>query len=461
MIDFPNSPTLNEEFTSGNRTWKWNGEVWNILSYGGDNLLSSSDYVRPTEWLTLPPADANEVRGLHAVFDATENYCAVFARTTDGSAYYVDWGDGTVNTVTSNTQASHNYNFANVALAGTTTLKGYKQALVRVYAGAGKTFLVMNFNQKVSTPASLPTYSSGWLDINFNLPNLATGNSFIIGGSTIRHAYLERVNIASWGAVTNLTNLFMNCLALQSLNETEWNMSAITNITNLFYIAYSIKQLDCSYWNTSLVTSFVNTFRAAYSLQKIKFPSSFVTSAATSLGTMFMDAKALSDCDVSNFNTSNVTDCNYMFAGCTALRTINVASWNMAKVTTISNMFGGCNSLEAIDISAWSLPLCTNATGLFNNCFGLQKLETCNFSAVTVSMGDFANACNQLKNVTLTGINQTCSFANCQMSSAALDTIYTNLSATGTGKTITVTGNYGTTGDNTAIAIAKGWTVTG
>jgi len=27
-INFPNSPTLNEEFQSGNTTWKWNGTVW-------------------------------------------------------------------------------------------------------------------------------------------------------------------------------------------------------------------------------------------------------------------------------------------------------------------------------------------------------------------------------------------------------------------------------------------------
>lgn len=27
-IDFPNSPTLNQEFTSGSRTWIWNGTVW-------------------------------------------------------------------------------------------------------------------------------------------------------------------------------------------------------------------------------------------------------------------------------------------------------------------------------------------------------------------------------------------------------------------------------------------------
>ena len=27
-IDFPNSPTLNQVFTSGLQTWKWNGTVW-------------------------------------------------------------------------------------------------------------------------------------------------------------------------------------------------------------------------------------------------------------------------------------------------------------------------------------------------------------------------------------------------------------------------------------------------
>jgi hypothetical protein len=27
-IDFPNSPTNGQEFTSGGRTWIWNGTVW-------------------------------------------------------------------------------------------------------------------------------------------------------------------------------------------------------------------------------------------------------------------------------------------------------------------------------------------------------------------------------------------------------------------------------------------------
>lgn len=30
-IDFPNSPAVNEEFTSGNTTWKWDGVTWNVI----------------------------------------------------------------------------------------------------------------------------------------------------------------------------------------------------------------------------------------------------------------------------------------------------------------------------------------------------------------------------------------------------------------------------------------------
>ena len=30
-IDFPNSPALNDEFTSGNTTWKWDGVSWNTI----------------------------------------------------------------------------------------------------------------------------------------------------------------------------------------------------------------------------------------------------------------------------------------------------------------------------------------------------------------------------------------------------------------------------------------------
>ena len=58
----------------------------------------------------------------------------------------------------------------------------------------------------------------------------------------------------------------------------------------------------------------------------------------------------------------------------------------------------------------------------------------------------------------MTNIKQTLNLSGQMLSSAALNTIYNNL-ATVAGQTITITGNYGAAGSNTAIATGKGWVV--
>jgi hypothetical protein len=35
-IDFPNSPTVGQDFTVGDITWRWNGTVWEGLGTVGD-----------------------------------------------------------------------------------------------------------------------------------------------------------------------------------------------------------------------------------------------------------------------------------------------------------------------------------------------------------------------------------------------------------------------------------------
>ena len=81
-------------------------------------------------------------------------------------------------------------------------------------------------------------------------------------------------------------------------------------------------------------------------------------------------------------------------------------------------------------------------------------------SAASASHSNFATNCSSLERSLATNTDLTISYANCKLSSTALNEIYTNL-ATVTAQTITVSGNYGVTGDNPAIATAKGWTVTG
>jgi hypothetical protein len=99
---------------------------------------------------------------------------------------------------------------------------------------------------------------------------------------------------------------------------------------------------------------------------------------------------------------------------------------------------------------------------MFNGCGSLQTVLALNTTAV-ISSANFSNMfanCNSLSRIQAKDFRFTFSVANCKLSAAALNEIYTNL-PTVTGQTITVTGNYGTTDDNPTIATARGWTVTG
>jgi hypothetical protein len=134
------------------------------------------------------------------------------------------------------------------------------------------------------------------------------------------------------------------------------------------------------------------------------------------------------------FNTPALTSTLSMFVNATSLQTVPL--FNTAAVTTMTNMFQNCPALQAVP--ALVTTAVTNSGGLsniFSTCTSLARIEAKNFRF-------------------------TFSVASCKLSSTALNEIYTNL-PTVTGQTITVTGNFGTTGDTPAIATAKGWAVTG
>jgi hypothetical protein len=51
-IDFPDSPTLNQQFTVGSRTWKWTGVVWEFVGVSTITSVGMLDGGTPstTEW---------------------------------------------------------------------------------------------------------------------------------------------------------------------------------------------------------------------------------------------------------------------------------------------------------------------------------------------------------------------------------------------------------------------------
>lgn len=434
-----------------------------IKAYVGNQaLFATAGWTRPSDWLPLPTATANTVKGLYAVFNQAENYVTVLMVTSNNLAYNIDWGDGNTTTAASNTLITYNYNYSNAALNGTLSTRGYKQAIITISAAtAGQTFTYCNIASKPTTPSFGGALSSGWLDLNVNLPNLTAGGAKLVIGSNLGmiHRLLERVNISSWGAINNTSEMFRNTISLASLNETEWNFSNIITVSSMFYNS-GIRALNCENWDMSKVTSLTNIFRECSNLQSIKC-STWNLSACTAIDQAFMSCAALEDVNVSNWNVSNVQLFSYAFQGCRSLRNLNVANWNTLKATTINNMFESCSALTDLTTTSWTLPLCTNATGFINSCTNLRQVGPLDFSSVTtITAAAFAGNCYSLTKCNISGIKVSVLFTNCSMSATELDALYTSL-ATVSGQTITVTGNYGTTGDNPSIATAKGWTVTG
>ena len=80
-----------------------------------------------------------------------------------------------------------------------------------------------------------------------------------------------------------------------------------------------------------------------------------------------------------------------------------------------------------------------------------------------VISGGATNTCANASNLSrfrATGLKFAISFADCKLSAAALNEIFTNL-GTASAQTITIINNYGAATCNRSIATAKGWTVTG
>lgn len=285
-------------------------------------------------------------------------------------------------------------------------------------------------------------------------------------------AALLTVPLFDMRAVTTTQSMFQSCGALTTVPA--FNTPLLTLASSMFNSCYTLTTVPL--FDTHLVTTMASMFSGCQAL--ITAPA-FNTAAATNMSNMFNSCAALmtvplfdthlvtlmtsmfSGCLVLTavplFDTSAVTNMSGMFSSCKSL--MRVPLFNTAQVTTMATMFFNCLALRMVPL--FNTAAVTDVTSMFASCSTLENLPAFNFASVL--SGNLASAINnlpQLSSVKLTGIRFSFSVANCKLSAARLNELYGNLPVV-VGQTITVTGNYGTATDDTSIATAKGWTVTG
>ena len=353
---------------------------------------STSDWTRPTDWLAMPTIGTQEFIGLLAITDDDSNYIALLCT----GAYTVDWGDGVIENVVTNTKAQHTYTYSAISNS-TISSRGYKQVLVRVTPQDGQNLTKLSLQQQHSAVARVQ--SVGWLDIAINGPSMSL---IYLGGLSIWASICENVDIYSLANPTSLAELFNNFASLQK-----------------FTIA-----------NTSLVSNTQNMFDGCRALRTVPL---FDMASVTNATSMFYNCTSL--LTIPLFNTSKLIGAQQMFTNCNSLRTIPLLDFS--NVTNLIYTFQGCFSLQSVPLL--NTVKVTNATQAFYQCLSLQTIPNFNFTA---SIGlDSILASTSVGKGAFQNVKVNSQYTNLFYNRAAVIEVFNGLASGVTSKTITITTN--------------------
>ena len=369
-----------------------------------------SEWERPSEWSAMPSVTATDDTfvGLHLVSPSGSNFVA-FTFTTNTGDYQVDWGDGNTDTVLSNTQAQHQYDFTNVALDGTLTSYGYKQTIITVTPVSGE-LRTANFQKRYSTSPTIGYfYSTGFLDCILSMPNANTGQSIIFGGTTVNHRACERFDIKTIGNATSMLNMFNLCASLQSVPL--FDTSNVTTMQSMFQGCVLLQTIPL--FNTSNVTTMLSMFTSCYLLQTIPLLD---TSNVTNMQSMFQSCRSLQTIPL--FNTSNVTTMYTMFYLCSSLQSVPL--FDIPNLTVMRGMFDTCTSLQSVPL--FDTSNVTNMVSMFDTCNSLQSVPLFDTSNVT-NMQNMFQSCTSLQTIPLFNTSNVTNMQNMLDSCILLQTI--------------------------------------
>lgn len=388
---------------------------------------SNYKWTRPTEWLDLnvPDGVPEKIIGLVAVYPndergAARNYVTFNLDTDDNSSYSVDWGDGNVETVSSNVTVTHIYDYDDItsdtSTMKSTTFRGYRQAKFEVTvqgsARFGGTQGQINFDidGPYVTNSSFP-YRNGpnILDL-FVSSSLATN-------PTINHLrpmkMLEQLEFrnTSSNRTTQPERIYKGCMSLQSIPFVPYVRNAGSeNYANAFAYCMSLQYLpdgfadNDKYWfknPSSLQQLFDYCFRLRYLPEGLFGDPGSVLSSCSSFYLMFRENRNLKYIPYIGMRTSggNVRT-DYMFYNCLDLKAIPKGVHLSNQGTGgIDRMFHGCR--ECYDFSVLDLSTLNRSnidmTSTFNNLDSLIEFPYIgNFTAAS-NVEDLFTSSTQLQ----------------------------------------------------------------
>jgi hypothetical protein len=364
-----------------------------------------------------------------------------FTQTGGIGNIYIDWGDGTTDTISTIGATTTNHTYT--AGTGTPCSRGYTTWKVRIYGDAGTTIT------EATQLANIPYWQG--LQGQIGLLEEYYGNGTIITAQYLHQTASSRpstrfLEYSKLPAVMNASLPIFNetygsCINLQKvvLPTSAPNATSIRSIIGscsrlqeIIFPQDMINVVDCNSMASncfSLVrvvfpptmnssTDWGSAFANCYSLGSIQMPT---TNAATSFASTFSACRMLLNVEIKSWSSAITTiSLQSTFVSCSALEDVKLPpSIAAGAFLTMASTFNGCGSLKSFT----SFPTNFNTIQLastFANCSSLSNvIFPASISGLT-SIGACFSNCPQLAQITLptivsaAGIDANTLFQNCQ-----------------------------------------------
>ena len=425
-------------------------------------LPTPSDWIRPSDWITITDT-ANEVQFLVADTGVKAFAIQTTFIKNSGTNIYIDWGDGTVDTISTINSTTTNHVYST---GGTPCSRGYNTFKIRVYSDATCVITNAKHFPNFTVTGGSNTYNIGLLEAYFG-NNTCNTNAFALGlsggylgyfntGQYSTFKYLEYVKLPStvtwttqlnymFGGATNLYKVVMPTSA-----------SSLTNFTQTFQGCNNLRDVILPL-NSVNITSLLNAFASCFALRTISFPTSL--NSCTSFFNAFSNCYSLKNITLPSINLVN--DFGSTFLNCVSLQWFKFTSLPTPVSPLTSITFPSFTNLTQLQNVYFPSTCSANAiytmTSVFSGCVSLKNIAfPTNFNASTLSA--CFSGCSNLTNVTfptsMSSLNDISScFSGCtQLSSVNLPTTV--------GSTISMASAFSSCRSLISISIPSGWTIT-
>ena len=210
--------------------------------------------------------------------------------------------------------------------------------------------------------------------------NVTEYNSGDNGGGSSERAKL--ISVDQWGQTgfTSMYKAFQSCANLVFVPADSNGLEAVTRM-DLMFSGADLFNADISAWDVSGVTDMGLMFSGA-DLFNADI-SGWNTAGVTDMGQMFNGASAFNG-NISGWDTSSVTKMDFMFNDAASF-TADIGGWNTSSVTTMRGMFYRASSFNA-DISGWDTSGVTDMTLMFSEASAFnQNLSGWCVTGLTIS----------------------------------------------------------------------------